>query len=95
MVINWEVWDRLPADIQQAIESLTPWLNQAMHDASVQVEAQGWEKCAGQTVVQPTPEELALWMACFEPSAEEWIRQNADKGPTQEIYDYLKRLVQE
>ncbi len=93
VVMNWEVWNSLPADIQAVLDGLSPWLSEAMRTASIEVEAQGWQKCSGQTVVEPTEEELALWTACFRPVAEQWIKENASKGRSQEIYDYLAELT--
>lgn len=95
MVMNWRVWNTLPSDIQATIDGLTPWLSEAMWTAAVEVEEEGWEKCAGQRVVVPTEEELALWKTCFQPTAEQWIDANADKGSSQEIYDYLTRLSEQ
>lgn len=95
LVMNWEVWDALPADTQAILDGLTPWLSEAMWMAAVEVEAEGWEKCEGQRVAVPTEEELALWKACFQPTAEQWIDANADKGPSEEIYDYLTRLSEQ
>ncbi|MCE5254812.1 MAG: TRAP transporter substrate-binding protein DctP [Actinomycetia bacterium] len=95
VVMNCVVWSRLPADIRAVIDGLTPWLSEALRTSSLRVEAEGWQKCAGQTVTRPTSEELKLWMACFEPATQQWIRENADKGPSQEIYDYLRQLIEE
>ena len=95
VVMNWKVWNRLPADVQAVIDGLSSWLSEALRLASLHVEAEGWQKCAGQTVATPTAEELRLWMACFEPATQQWIRENAAKGPSQEIYDYLKQLIEE
>ena len=93
VVMNWEVWNSLPADVQDILDGLTPWLSEAMHSASLEVEAQGWAKCEGQTIVRPTGEELALWTALFQPVAEQWITDNADKGPARAIYQYLTELT--
>jgi TRAP-type C4-dicarboxylate transport system substrate-binding protein len=93
LVMNWDVWNGLPLDIKAAFDELTPWLSGAMRAASIEVEAQGWQSCRGQTVVEPTGDELALWKACFAPVAEQWIKDNAAKGPSREIYDYLTQLL--
>jgi TRAP-type C4-dicarboxylate transport system substrate-binding protein len=92
-VMNWDVWNSLPADVQTAIDGLTPWLSGAMRAASIEVEAQGWQKCGRRSVVEPTSEELVLWKQCFAPVAERWIADNAGKGPSREIYEYLKQLL--
>jgi TRAP-type C4-dicarboxylate transport system substrate-binding protein len=93
VVMNWEVWNSLPADVQAILDDLSPWLSEAMRSASIEVEAQGWQKCEGQTIVEPTEQELALWTARFRPVAEQWIEDNADKGPSREIYEYLAELT--
>jgi TRAP-type C4-dicarboxylate transport system substrate-binding protein len=94
LVMNWDVWHSLPADIRAAIDGLTPWLSGAMRAASIEVEAQGWQKCGKKSVVEPTGEELALWKQCFAPVAERWIADNAGRGPSREIYDYLTQLLE-
>jgi TRAP-type C4-dicarboxylate transport system substrate-binding protein len=95
LVMNWEVWNSLPPDIQAALDGLTPWLDAAMRAAATEVEAQGWQKCPAQSVVEPTAQESALWKACFQPVAQQWIEDNAGKGRSQEIYDYLTQLTEE
>ena len=39
-----------------------------------------------------TPEEQQLWFDIAKPVHESWIAENADKAPTQEMYDELQRL---
>lgn len=95
LIMNWDVWEALPSDIQTTIDSLTPWLSEAMRTAAVEVEADGWQKCQGQVVVEPTEEEQAEWIACFQPVAEQWIEENAAKGRSREIYEYLTELIEQ
>ena len=95
LVMNLEVWESLPADVRATIDGLTPWLDAAMRTAAVEVEAGGWQKCEGQTVVVPTEEEMTLWKACFKPVSGQWVADNAGKGPSQEIYDYLTFLCEQ
>ena len=51
-----------------------------MRAASIEVEAQGWQKCGKQSVVEPTGEELALWKQCFAPVAERWMSRQCRQG---------------
>jgi TRAP-type C4-dicarboxylate transport system substrate-binding protein len=94
IVMNWDVWNALPADVQAVLDGLSPWLNAALLAAFIEVDAQGWQECRGQTVVRPTGEDLAAWKACFQPVAERWIAGNAGKGQSRAIYDYLTQLLE-
>jgi len=95
VIINLARWNSFPSDIQSKFEKLTSWLNDAVRTANDQLDAEGWQKCAGQNIVKPTAAELKLWLACTEPTGQAWIKANASKGPSQEIYDYVKKLIEE
>ncbi len=95
VIMNWEVWDSLPPDLRAVVDESTPWLGERMRAAGLAVEAEGWQKCSGQTVVVPTGEELGLWKDCFQPVAQRWIEDNAAKGPSRNIYEYLTQLLDE
>jgi TRAP-type C4-dicarboxylate transport system substrate-binding protein len=95
VIINLARWNSFPPDIKAKFEELTSWLNNAVRTANEQLEAEGWRKCASQSIVKPTAAELKLWLACTEPTAEAWIKQNASKGPSQEIFNYVKQLIAE
>jgi TRAP-type C4-dicarboxylate transport system substrate-binding protein len=94
IVMNKRTWNRLPQDLQEVFNRLGPELSEAIRQASVQLEEESWAKCAGQLVVVPTAEEETLWMACYRIAADQWIEDNATKGPSQEIYDYLEQLIE-
>jgi hypothetical protein len=63
--------------------------------ANDQVVIEGWQKCAGQSIIKPTSDQLKLWLAAAEPAAEEWIKANESKGPSREMYEYAQKLIEE
>jgi len=95
LIINLDRWNSFPPDIQAVFEELHSWTTDAMIEANNRVISEGWDKCAGHTIIKPTPEELELWLAYALPVAEEWIADNEDKGPTREMFEYAQELIAE
>jgi TRAP-type transport system periplasmic protein len=97
IIINSEVWDRLPPDVQQEIEALQPLGTELLAKAKQAEEDVGLDKCKaiGNEIVTISKEELKLWTDLAEPLAEDWITENESKGPAREIYEYAKELIDE
>lgn len=95
LVINLDRWNSFPPHIQAEFEELSSWTTDIMIEANNRVITEGWEKCAGHTIITPTPEELELWLACALPVSEDWIEKNSKYGPTREMFEYAQTLVEE
>jgi hypothetical protein len=70
-----------------------PWTDEIIIKATTDVVVDGWQKCAGQNVAKPTADEQKLWLATADPAAQDWIKNNASKGPSQEMFNYTKQLI--
>jgi TRAP-type C4-dicarboxylate transport system substrate-binding protein len=97
VIMNLEKWNSLPPDIKKKFEELNPWGRGLVIKANEQVVIEGWKKCQerGHTIIKPTPEESKLWIVLGQPGAEEWIKNYENKGPTREMFEYAKKLIEE
>ena len=93
--MNINKWNSLPPDVQSNIENLYSWTNELINLANNKLTEDAWAKCReeGHTITKPTPEEMKLWVEAAKPAAEFWIKKNARKGPTQEMFDYAQKLI--
>jgi TRAP-type C4-dicarboxylate transport system substrate-binding protein len=97
-IMNQEVFDSLPADIQQIIEDLIPWFSQELARAYTESGAAGRDLSveAGRTIYSPTPEELELWIQALEPLQDEWVEEREAAGlPAREMLDEMLRIARE
>lgn len=97
IIINQAKYDSLPAEVKAVIDGLWDYTNKLVGDATDGLSKDSWEKCAakGHTNTVLTKAEMKPWLAAAEPSAEYWIKSNAKKGPTQEMYEYAQKLIDE
>ena len=89
---------RLPPDIQQIFEDLSPWLGQALIQADNGYEAMviGKAKELGHAMTIPTPQEMQLWKNAVQPVHDKWIADTEAKGlPAKAVYEEAKRLIKE
>jgi TRAP-type C4-dicarboxylate transport system substrate-binding protein len=95
--MNPESWNNLPADLQGILTEATTWVAaEAMRlDDGDQQTSIDIAKEANHTFINLTPEEIQQWADLAKPVHQSWIDENADKGPTQEMYDELQRLIAE
>ena len=97
-IMNQEVFDSLPADIQQIIEDLIPWFSQELTRAYKEAGAEGRDLSveAGRTIYSPTPEELESWIQALEPLQEEWVAEREAAGlPARAMLDEMLRIARE
>jgi TRAP-type C4-dicarboxylate transport system substrate-binding protein len=97
-IMNQQVFDNLPPDVQEVIENLIPWYSQELLRGYKEAGLGGRDLTveAGHTIYAPTPEELELWVEALAPLQEEWVQQQEAKGkPGRELLDELLRIAQE
>ena len=96
IIMNMKKWNSLPPDIQSTIEQLYTWGNETINGAFNRLVEDAWAKCRsqGHTIIEPTAEEMKLWQAAVQETTQNWIKENANKGPTQEMYEYAKKLLE-
>ncbi len=96
IIMNLNKFNSLPPDIRAKFEQLYSYTNELMFKANQRVEDEAWEKCRklGHTIITPIPEESKLWLAAAELLADEWIKQNAKKGPTKEMFDFARKSIE-
>jgi TRAP-type C4-dicarboxylate transport system substrate-binding protein len=95
-LINMDVWNSLPSDLQQILEEAVQWRMQEVTKSDSEQLAEGlaYAEAQGHHFIYLTPEEMKLWEDAAKASEhEKWIKDNAAKGPTQAIYDEAIRLI--
>jgi TRAP-type transport system periplasmic protein len=99
LVINQQVWDSLPEDIQQVFIDLNDWASEECHRgfATATELAIDLTEEAGRTIYTTTPEELKLWADAMSPMHEVWIEDCESKGLSSagDIIGEMLRLVDE
>ena len=97
LLINNDNWNSLPADIQEIFNEMSVWFAEEGTKVDLQesdsLVAEYKEK--GHTYIYLNPEEMELWSDVVQPIHNKWIEEYSSAGPTQAIYDEIKRLVAE
>jgi TRAP-type C4-dicarboxylate transport system substrate-binding protein len=97
-IINLDTWNSLPPDIQKMMKEI---LEQAAKDiidldkGEVERGIKTAEEEMGHTLTRLTPGELQVWADAFETVYEQWIADNAAKGPSRAILEEARRLIKE
>lgn len=96
LIMNKDIWNKLPADIQKIFEEASAWYQEEgvkMDMGEIQ-KAVNIVKKDGHTVTYLTPKELKVWTDAAKPVNEEWIEKNEAKGiPAKAIYKEYKKLI--
>jgi len=103
LIMNKEVWNEMPPDIQQAIMSVSGEAQSVRYGGGCfdrsDVELRDTIKKGGYEMVEytPTPEEMAKWTAVAgKPLWDDWVKKmEAKKIPGQKLVDETLRLVKE
>lgn len=98
MIMNLDKWNSLPPDIQKIIDGLSPWATDLVWTAFVQSDAETERKWRelGHTVVDPTPEELRLWLDLGLSEAQEWIKKiESPVKPARAVFEEAVGLSKE
>jgi len=94
-VMNKEVWDSLPPDVQQVIDELGPeiarWTGE-YHDNHVNDALQWSQKEHGLQIISLSEEEKARWFAKLQPMQDNLVKDLQGQGLPAE--DYKKRLYE-
>lgn len=97
VVMNMDVWNRLPKDVQQVMDNLGPkqvqWTGSYM-DNHVQ-EAMDWScEQHGVEVIRLSPQQKTAWDAMLNPMLEQWIAATKARGlPASEIIADIRALT--
>lgn len=97
-IMNLDVWNSLPSDIQQVFEDNREFRTSEYIDAWEQITEDGIEYALEQGVefIELAPEELAEFHELVKAVAEERAKELDDQGlPGTEIYTEVKRLIAE
>jgi len=97
-LINLETWNKLASDEQDVIIDVYDWVNEESlkYDIDLVVTAVDEAKAMGHTVIELTPQEIAVWAAAVQPYTEEYLEETEAKGwPARKVYEGLKKLIEE
>ena len=97
-IINLDTWNRLPADLQKAIEDAIHWRTTEItkFDYGEEKKAIDYAKSKNHTFTYLTPEEIKLWEDVAKAAHEEWIKTANAKGlPGSKIYEGVKQIIKE
>jgi TRAP-type C4-dicarboxylate transport system substrate-binding protein len=95
--MNKDVWDSLPPDIQQVFRDWEEFAQAGstlgLYQGAILCE-EGIAKL-NQTMYEPNPEELQLWLDAMMPYLENTIQKLEAEGlPAQAVYDETQRLIE-
>jgi TRAP-type transport system periplasmic protein len=93
-LMNLNKWNSLPPDIQAKFDENSLWASEEYMKVGLQNVTDCWNKCnsySKHVVKQPTPEEQKLWLALAQPMANKWIEDNKGKGPTADMFEWMKQ----
>lgn len=96
VVMNKDKFNSLPDDVKAVFDKNIPILGGMINKANNKNVEDSWAKCRklGQTVYKPTAEELKVWMEEAKATANMWITQNQDKGPTRQMVTYARKVLE-
>ena len=99
VVMNKDVWDSLPADVQQVMDDLalehSVWTGEVAMDAHIDESLQWAIDEHGFQMLTLSPEEKAKWDEALEPLVDGYLADTAAKGlPGQEFIDRLYELME-
>jgi TRAP-type C4-dicarboxylate transport system substrate-binding protein len=96
-IINLQVWNTLPANLQKVIMDLEPWLNDAC-DAADQATLEAGTTAAtalGNTIINLTDAEIEKWYPARDIVIHKWLNDmGALSLPGQQILDRCRELVE-
>lgn len=102
ITVNWDTWNRLPPDIQKAIESESglkgsKFWGRTMFD-DIRPIGRELVKEKGYEMIEYTlpPEELARWQEVAQPFYEKWVKDREAEGysEAQQIMDRVLELIE-
>ncbi|MBN2061155.1 MAG: TRAP transporter substrate-binding protein DctP [Deltaproteobacteria bacterium] len=97
ILINQDVWNGLPSDLQQILEDAAKWRNETVITSDVEREKIAFQtaKEKNHKLIYLTPEELKVWKdSAKKTEHSKWLEDNASRGPSQVIYDETLKLIQ-
>ena len=100
VVMNWDVWNSLPKEIQDAIERVSEKVfDEQACNCLDNINASGLEYAinekTGQEVIELSEEETSRWMELLEPLHEKYVEELNSKGlPGEKILAKAKELSQ-
>jgi TRAP-type C4-dicarboxylate transport system substrate-binding protein len=95
-LINQDVWDKFPPEVQKAFMDSKEWVEQEILESDVATVdmARAKAKEMGHDVIQLTPKERKVWVKATEPLREKWIADAEAKGlPGKAVYKEAQRLI--
>jgi TRAP-type C4-dicarboxylate transport system substrate-binding protein len=96
-LMNQDTWNSLPPDLQKILTDSCDWLASEVmkSDEGAQQAGIALAKDKGHTFVELTPQELQQWADLVNPVHQKWVADNANRGPSQAIYDEAVRLKEQ
>jgi TRAP-type C4-dicarboxylate transport system substrate-binding protein len=100
IVINQQVWDKLPGNVKAAFDELggaagTQLFGAAFDQANESISAE-FLKLEGREITQVTDEQKAAWEAAVKPMWDGWVKAMDEKGfKGQAIIDEFRAYVAE
>jgi TRAP-type C4-dicarboxylate transport system substrate-binding protein len=99
VIMNQDKFNSLPPDVQKVINDLGPGLGEAITKYGVDQYSKVKEdtsKMSGQTFVELTPQDLALWTPIYSPFTDAWIAEREAKGlPAKQLVQDAQALVKQ
>lgn len=97
-IINSDVWESLPADVQEIIMEATEWRVNAQNEADLLEVQKGIDVAeeAGHTFIELTDEEVRLWSEAVKPTYDKWIADCEAKGlPGRAVFEETLQLIEQ
>jgi TRAP-type C4-dicarboxylate transport system substrate-binding protein len=95
--INLKIWDSFSPDIKQAFKECNDWYIEQSAINDIQQSEFIYQSIlkAGGSIPELTEAEIEQWNALTLPLSQEWIKDNKSYGPTEEIFQYVKDMLQQ
>lgn len=103
IIINQDVWDSIPATLQDQIMSVSGKDASMAYDAAIEAQTQGLKGAVGgklaaggnDPIYEPTEEEHALWVDAVMPVYDKWVEELGSDQPGQELLDWIQDKIAE
>jgi TRAP-type C4-dicarboxylate transport system substrate-binding protein len=97
-LVNLDTWNKLSSDEQQVLIDVYDWVNEQSleYDIDLVETAVQQARDMGHTIIELSPEEIAVWAAAVQPFVEQFLDETEAMGwKAWDAYEGLKKLIEE
>ena len=97
-LVNLDTWNKLTSDEQQVLIDVYDWVNEESltYDIALVETAVDAAIAMGHTIIELTPQEIAVWAAAVEPFVETFLDETEALGwSAWDAYEGLKQLIED